>query len=255
MDIRFSSFVLGMFGFLFFWSWATSTDGFCGIEYVNNLAQKEGTNCLEFFINRYQTLIIGTLALIAAIVTVIVYYYQLKEMQKQSRLATASSAVSRYQAVLERIQQLPNVDEVARRGQRMVARYRCIGDGNTASDLRMNGSDIWRSVDDGDKLRTEFAHVITNYAAGPTLIIKIENSARACGNYFVAISAIQQAILDINQKNITITDDMAQEFRDSFITASDDLRTALRDLIEAHDNERNSLQELLIYLDKQITGH
>lgn len=255
MDIRFSSFVLGMFGFLFFWSWATSIDGFCGIEYVNNLAHKEGTNCLEFFINRYQTLIIGILALAAAIVTVIVYYYQLREMQKQSRLATASSAVGRYQAVLERIQQLPNVDEVACRGQRMVARYRHIGDGNTSSDLRMNGSDIWRAADDADSLRTDFARVIENYAAGPMLIMQIESSARACGSYFVSISAIQQAILDINQKNIPFTDDMAQDFRDSFITASDDLRTALNDLIEAHDNERNSLQELLIYLDKQITGH
>ncbi|WP_196773955.1 hypothetical protein [Methylorubrum extorquens] len=254
MDIRFSSFVLGMFGFLFFWSWATSTEGFCGIEYINNLAHKEGTNCLEFFINRYQTLITGILALTAAIITALVYYYQLKEMQKQSKLATASSAVSRYQAVLERIQQLPTVDEAAHRGQRIVKQFRCIGDGDTASDLRMNGSNIWKASEYANDLGNIFSGIVTIHAAGPTLIIRIDNSARACRSYAAAVSNIQQAILDISQKNTPITDSAANNLRDDFIAASDAFSMALDSLIEAHDNERNSLQEILAYLDEQITG-
>ncbi|MCJ2128202.1 hypothetical protein [Methylobacterium sp. E-045] len=75
MDWRFSTFLIAMLAILFGFTWAASEPGMCGSPYVVKVLAdhtKDGAlNCFDFWFNRYQTMLTGFAALIAAIVAVV----------------------------------------------------------------------------------------------------------------------------------------------------------------------------------------
>lgn len=92
MDLRFVAFVVGMFALLLGWTWATDVGG-CSLPMVRKatdvINNPEATTCLEFWINRYQTLIGAITSIGAAIYAAYWVSKQIRRTDKQIALTRA----------------------------------------------------------------------------------------------------------------------------------------------------------------------
>jgi hypothetical protein len=83
------------------WGWSTASSGLCDLAIQTaSLEQKPVPSCLEFWLNRYQSLGAGILALGAAWLATKPVYKQLSEMVRQS----AASAIPNFRVVAREIE-------------------------------------------------------------------------------------------------------------------------------------------------------
>ncbi|MGU3467543.1 hypothetical protein ACLBXO_22105 [Methylobacterium sp. C33D] len=103
MDWRFSTFLLFLFALLVGVPWATSEAGLCGLAIVTKATSgAEATTCFEFWLNRYQTM----LAVIAAVVTAVIYGLQLRSMNASKAEMEKARSIQLYDIIVRRSQEL-----------------------------------------------------------------------------------------------------------------------------------------------------
>lgn len=88
MDTRFSLFLVGLFALLVALTWGTSDAGPCSLPIaVSAMAGDQATTCLEFWLNRYQTLLSAALAFATAALAAALLWEQLRANRLQADAA------------------------------------------------------------------------------------------------------------------------------------------------------------------------